>query len=54
MTDMLTSMKQYNELVEEYKIKVLRYVFVLLSQLLLRPLFHFVRQKFLKVVSFWR
>ena len=25
MTDMLTSMKQYSELVEEYKLKVLSY-----------------------------
>lgn len=35
MTDMLTSMKQYSELVEEYKIKVLSYVRIVI--LLLSP-----------------
>ena len=35
MTDMLASMKQYSELVEEYKIKVLSYARIVI--LLLRP-----------------
>ena len=41
MADMLTSMKQYNELVDEYKIKVLSYASIVI--LLFSPLRRILR-----------